>query len=400
VSETTVLVLGCSSTTPHGRDQMRRVSEQARHRGLRLLGADTQANLRAAAPELVDEIVQFDVHDPDAARVWATGRVNVDAVLTFREMCVESVAAVADELGLAGNDPAAVRTVRNKDLCREALRAAGFRQPLCTVVTDEESARRFLVETAQGPWIVKPRDAMGSTGVSLVEGPESLAAAIEKLAPDAPFIVETFVRGPEFSAEGVLLGGVPVVLALTAKSTGAGFVETGHRTPAALDDAAASAARTEVERALRTVGITRGVFHAEFWVDGNGVVLGEIHVRPGGDFIHAMVEHSRPGLELYGTLVDDLLGNASAPMPEQTAAAGAEFLLLPVGEVRDVQGWTEVCADPSVIAADLTVRPGDRIGQVRGSADRHGVLVVGGADANQVDAALLRLRNLLSVDVG
>jgi hypothetical protein len=37
---------------------------------------------------------------------------------------------------------------------------------------------------------------------------------------------------------------------------------------------------------------------------------------------------------------------------------------------------------------------------VRDSADRHGVLVVGGDTGQDVDASLRRLRDLLRIDVG
>lgn len=397
----TLLVLGCASTTPHGRDQMRRLSAQARRRGVRLTGADTPGNLRAMRPGLVDALAAFDVHSTEAARAWAAGRTEpVDAVCTFREMCVEPVAAVADKLGLAGNTPDGVRTIRTKDLCRQALRAAGFTQPTCTVASDEAAARGFCAETGPGPWIVKPRNGMGSVDVALVRTPDELSAALAPFAGGVPFIVETFVDGPEFSAEGVLLGGVPTVLALTAKTVGAGFVETGHRMPAPLDGATQALASARVEQAVRAVGITHGVFHVEFWLRGGEVVLGEIHARPGGDFLHAMVEHVRPGLELYGAMIDDLLGRPAAAAPPVRGASAAHYLVLPAGRVRAVHGWARLRADPSVLACELSVRPGDEVRPVRGSADRHGVYVVGGTDARDVDAALHRLADLLRVDVG
>ncbi|MFI9383083.1 ATP-grasp domain-containing protein [Kutzneria sp. NPDC052558] len=394
MADRTLLVLGCASVTPHGRDQMRRLSDQARRRGVHVLGADTAANLaKADLSGLVGESVAVDVHSPAAVREWAATRVDIGAVLTFREMCVESVAAAAAVLGLAGNDPDVVRTVRTKDLCREALRAQGFHQPSCAVVADLAEAEAFLART-DGPWVVKPRDGMGSVGVSLVDGVSALPAALELLPAGVPFLIETFVSGPEFSAEGLFVGGRPVVLALTAKTTGAGFVETGHRMPASVESA-----RAEVERAVTAVGLTHGVFHVEFWLDGTEIVLGEVHARPGGDFIHAMVEHVRPGLELYGALMDDLFGEPGFAAPEVRAAAGVEFLVLPEGSVLSVRGWDEVLADPAVIAADLSVRAGDVIGPVRGSADRHGVIVVGGADGPAVERTLRRLADSVSVEV-
>jgi biotin carboxylase len=274
---------------------------------------------------IVDETVAFDVHDPAAGRRWARGRTDLDAVVTVQELCVLTAAAIADELGLPGNTPDVVRGVRTKDVCRERLRSAGFAQPRVAVCETRRDAEAFMRQH-RGPWIVKPRDGFGSTGVTLVDSPADLTNALAALnnlsaSPDKfgvhhhptgprAFLIETFVHGNEFSAEGVLLGDVPHVLAITAKHTNDEFVETGHRVAPVTDPALAGAADT-VARAVTAAGVTHGAFHVEFWLTARGVVLGEVHARPGGDYIHALVEHSRAGLELYGLMIDDLLGAAA-----------------------------------------------------------------------------------------
>jgi biotin carboxylase len=407
-----VLVLGCTAATPWTRDQLVRLNEQARRRGVTLVGADTGEALAAASgeqPALVDETVAFDVHDAIAAGRWARGRSGFDAVVTVQELCVLPAAVVAAELGVPGNSPDVVRGIRTKDLCRERLRSAGFAQPRVAVCTSRADAETFM-RGHLGPWVVKPRDGFGSTGVTLVHNTAELTGALAALGNlttslgkfgvhDAggprEFLVETFVDGDEFSAEGVLLDGTPHVLAITAKHTNDEFIETGHRVAPVTDPALAAAAET-VARAVTAAGVTHGAFHVEFWLTRQGVVLGEVHARPGGDYIHALVEHSRPGLELYGLVIDDLLGRAPGPIPPQTRAAGSDFLLLPGGQVRYVTGWDEVVADADVLAADLWVRPGDEVAPVTDNLDRHGVLVATGDD---VDATLARLRGMFAVEV-
>jgi phosphoribosylaminoimidazole carboxylase (NCAIR synthetase) len=395
-----VLVLGCVAATSWTRDQLVRLSTQGRRRGVTLVGADT-----APTPsELWNETVAFDVHDPVAARAWARGRTDIDAVVTVQELCVEAAAAVADELGLPGNSPDVVHGIRTKDLCRERLRSAGFAQPRVALCASRDDALAF-VRAHRGPWIVKPRNGFGSTGVTLVHDEADLSGALAALgnlsasldkfgvhhtAGPRQFLIETFVDGEEFSAEGVLLGGVPHLLAITAKRTNDAFIETGHRVAPVTDPALVAAGDT-VTRAVTAAGVTHGAFHVEFWVTARGVVLGEVHARPGGDYIHALVEHSRPGLELYGLMIDDVLGRTPAPIPPQTGAAGTEFLLLPPGRLRAVHGWPDA---RDVLAADLWVRPGDEIGVVTDSLDRHGVLVAAGDDA-----VLAGLRGRVTADV-
>ncbi|MBT2385306.1 ATP-grasp domain-containing protein [Streptomyces sp. ISL-11] len=412
MSNGTLLVMGNTAATPWARDQLRRLSEQTRRRGVRLLGADTADNLRRATARdlaLVDDALVLDVHDGEACRAWAAAtRPPVDAVVTIRELAVHSTALIAAELKLAGNDPEAVLRIRNKDLCRQRLREAGFPQPLTALCRDAGEAGRFMRGTGPGPWIVKPRDGLAGIGVSLVDGPGQLPAALEAFASPPPalgplppspyFLIETFVDGEEYSAEGVMTGGVPHVLALTRKGTGPGFVETSQRVPAGLGEPLADEARTAVARALTTVGVTHGIFHVEFWLTASGIVLGELHDRGGGDYIHALVEHTRPGLEFYGTLVDDLLGRVPPPVPAATGSARAEFLLAPPGRLRAVRGWPELVRHPAVVAAHLQVAPGDVIGRARDSYSRSGVLVVGADTPDGADALATALASRIIFD--
>jgi hypothetical protein len=314
-------------------------------------------------------------------------------------MCVEPVAAISQELGVAGNDPAAVHVIRRKDLARERLREVGLPQPRTLLTADPQGAAKFMARTGPGPWIVKPRAGVASEGVSLVRDAHEIPAALERLEAGVPFLIETFVCGQECSAEGICVGGVPRVLATTEKFRTPRFVSTGHRVPAGLDDPTEREAKAAVERALVAIGITRGIFHVEFWVTATGIVLGELHVRPGGDFIPALTEHSRPGLELYGTLMDDLLGNGVGTLPGLEAAAGVEYLFLQPGRVRSVKGWSTIPRDQSVIAAYLDVHPGDHVRPVRSYADRHGVVAVMASSRNDVEAALARLMQAFHVDI-
>jgi biotin carboxylase len=282
-----------------------------------------------------------------------------------------------------------IHRIRTKDACRRALAAAGFPQPAVRLCADAREAEAFL-RTSAGPWIVKPRDAMGSVGVSLVRGLTGLPAALDLLPDTRPFLVEQYVDGPEFSVEGAFLDGEPAILAVTAKEKVAPphFVEIGHVMPAPLP----APVREEVERcvggALRTLGLRTGGFHVEVWLTPDGVVLGEVHGRFGGDWIHRMLEHIVPGLDLFGLLCDDMLPGAHPRRPAPTPlvpvrGAAVRFLTPPPGKLVAVEGWERILAHPDVLHAELTVREGDVIRPVRRSGDRAGHLLVGAADAER-----------------
>jgi biotin carboxylase len=386
-----------------------RCAKQAREHGLRVWLTDTAENL-AREPHIValaERVTELPYQDVDACVAWARTYAQTEpmaGVYAFRELAVESVAAVAQTLGLPGNTVEVVRRVRNKFACRQWLREHGIRQPQAALCSDLPQALQFVRSTPPGPWVVKPLASLGSVGVSLVTSPAELQEALSYLtrsegelaaslakqgiardaAEEQTFLIECFQRGEEYSAEGLFVYGTPYVLALTAKTTTGGphFVETGHVMPADLPAEEERAAKETVAAALRVLGVTWGIFHIEFWMDEGQAVLGEVHVRTGGDFIHYMTEHVI-GVDFYGSLFDQLLHKPLDPAAWRPQRGAAMRYVTPSpGRVRAITGWDEVSADPACLVAVLSVREGDLIPPLRSYLDRSSFLVTTGASAH------------------
>jgi biotin carboxylase len=396
VTPKSLLFWGGSAPIDLGRDVGTRLLRQA---ATREVGTEVTVEF-PDTPELAalaGALHRVEVEDPAAAVAWARGR-RFDLVLGVREQVQIALAEVAQAVGAPGNPPAAVRTVRDKDRCRHALREAGLPQPEFRLCADLAEAQQFLRDTT-GPWIVKPRDASGSLGVRKVCEPGELAAAVAALPGHAAFVVEQFVEGPEYSVEGVFLRGEPRVLAVTEKKLmpPPHFVEAGHVLPADLPSGLREEFEQAVTTALKALGLRFGIFHVELWSTADGPVLGEVHVRNGGDWIHLMLEYTIPGLELFGLVMDDALGvDTDSYVLTPSRAAAIRFLAPPPGRVSRVSGWDEVMSHPAVLRADLTVRQGDVVGDVRESYDRGGYIVVGAESSAQaaelVDLLASRVR--------
>ncbi|MGP4090866.1 hypothetical protein, partial [Streptomyces sp. KR55] len=79
----TVLVVGSTTPSPHGQDQLTRLAAQARARGLRLVGADTARALEAGVWRMpADVTLPLEYADPDACREFAAAHPGVAAVVT------------------------------------------------------------------------------------------------------------------------------------------------------------------------------------------------------------------------------------------------------------------------------------------------------------------------------
>jgi biotin carboxylase len=377
-----------------------RCIQQARSRGWKVWLTDTPDNL-AHAPDVVavaDQVTPLPYEAVEDCVTWATEQAQTEpfvGVFGFREYSVESVAAVSRALGLPGNPPEIVRSVRHKPSCRQLLRERGFRQPLGQLCTDLDTARGFAAAHPPGPWIVKPPAAMSSQGVSLVRDAADWQYALANLGDrgNSPFLVECFQSGEEFSAEGLFVYGQPYVLTLTAKiTTGAPhFIELGHTMPADLDAATTRIVTETVTSALRSLSLTWGIFHVEFWLEDKQPVLGEVHVRPGGDCINLMTELVT-GIELYGAVFDQFVRRPLEPSIWQPHCGAAIRYLTPTpGLVSAIEGWDKVLDDPDCRLAQLPLQLGDRIAPVRTSQDRPGFILTVGKTAHQATETAERL---------
>jgi biotin carboxylase len=379
-----LLLIGGANPLPSSVDIVGLALTQAKARGIHT--HVTHRGEMLAQTEWVNKLAdQVSAVDPDNAEEtvrWAASRLaeggRFDVVLGLRDTVQDSTARSAAAAGAPGNPPEAVRRVQNKDACRTALAAAGFPQPAVRLCTTAAEALAFLGEST-GPWVVKPRDGGGSIGVRKVTGRNDLASALNELPDRNLFLVEEFVEGREFSVEGVFLDSKPKVLAVTAKETlpPPHFVEVGHVIPAELSEKHRADIEQHVTRALTALDLRFGVFHVELWLTADGIVLGEVHPRPGGDWLHRLMSYAIPGLDLFGLIYDDVLGRPAKNALLPTRAAAVRFLAPPPGRITAVHGWEGVITQPGVLHAELTAGPGTIIPPMRQSGNRAGFVVVG-----------------------
>jgi len=402
---TTILALGAAGSTGHVGDWSRRLVQEADTRGHRLIVVDRPENLlgSAVASNPRHHAVAADFAHADAVRAAVAHLGAPDAVIGFREYSLVAAARLAEEAGVPWNGLAQVVASRAKDTTRETLRSAGLPQPgVCSFGT--AGAAREYLRAATLPSIVKPQDAFGSQGVRLVRDDTEIDAAISTAFDfSANILVEDYVVGAEFSVEGIILGGSPHMLDITRKQTTAPpvFVELGHFQPSGLPQEDEDAIHDTVERAVRAVGLSHSLFHVEVWVTAaHEVVCGEVHARLGGDWIHTLIAHRRPGIELFGAVLDDVLGDVPQVPPRMPGRAAAV-----VGIVSPHAGTVARIhrANPLdhgvVLAEDWSVHVGDVVAGPDDSFGRAGLIVVGADDEPHLDRMVRQVRTEVRVDV-
>lgn len=228
------------------------------------------------------------------------------------DFAAPTVSYVARELGLTCNPEITGEIARNKYKMRCAFKEAGLFTP---VFFDADSS--FNVDEYKGidfPVIVKPTDRWSSKGVTRVDCIEELKKAVDYAISESfnnKAIIESFMEGPEFSAECICFSGDRRILAITQKETTGypHYIETGHFQPANITEEQYETINDTVIRALEALKIENGAAHAEFRIlDSGEIGIIEIGARMGGDCIGTDLTPISTGMDYIKMVIDVACG--------------------------------------------------------------------------------------------
>ncbi|MEU4485457.1 ATP-grasp domain-containing protein [Streptomyces purpurascens] len=362
--------------------------------GLRVVVATADSGdrrLSDAVRAAADSVLTVETNDQAAleAAVLELHRAEpFEAVLPGSDIYVTATARVAAALDLPGLPVATVDRVRDKSVMRAAVAEAGLRTPrFAQATTDAEL--RAAAERVGFPCVLKPVACSGSIHVSRADDLDQLTDAFQRLVTDPEpdmgklhehrVLVEEYVQGPEFSADGyVLESGEVTVVALSRTLLGPepDFVELGHLTPALVDDATLKNVEAYVGDVVRAVGITSGPFHCELRLSADGPVLIEIGARLPGDRIVELLRLvtgvSLPRVAVATALGVGLEAVGAFARPQAESAGIRFFSAAGRSSYRELTGWPELESLPEVTETAVYFAPGETIPGVEDCRSRLG----------------------------
>lgn len=325
-------------------------------------GENPQPNQPGLAGRLALDI--FDAPDAALNALQAWVRENpLDGIMTSREEAVIWTAEAAKRLGLAGLPPTAARATRDKAETRRRLQAAGCNVPRFLDYRGPEQDPELA--TFDYPYVVKPKSAFGSAGVTLVtnDAERDLAiaqisamshASYNRFAPvdgDKGVLIEGFIDGAEYAAECFAVDGRQHVVSLGYKGDPRGpyFEETVYLAPAQLCPDLFSTLVEEARRGMAALGLVNGPGHCEMRLaaDGTPYIL-EIGARVGGSGSCHFVVQESTGFDFFGAQIRQSLGERLEGVPHSPQPIGfASNYIVPLsgsGRLCRVDGLEEAAA--------------------------------------------------------
>lgn len=383
--------------------------EAALRHGLRPIVLSFQQQDRTVPAGVLDNdaVLLHEVDTNDRAAVIAAvdklaADCDISGVVPGFEYFVPVAAEVAARLGLPGLAPEVAERVRDKRLMRQALAAAGLDIPQFRVAGTRAGVEA-AAEAIGYPVVIKPPGAAGSVHVSRVEDAEQLRAAYDSLCAETDLdlgndlgqevLIESYLDGPEYSAEGYVVAGVPTVVSITEKLLSAppNFVELGHTVPADLPAPRLGELSDWAATVVEALGVDNALFHLEFRVCGGTPFVIELGARMPGDQITRLVALST-GVSLADVLVDIATGARSSGGRgldvDFERTAGIRFFRDPGLDVLTrVPTTAELLTAPHVESAGLTAAVGDRPNNHSDFRSRLGWVVLAASDRPALEDA-------------
>ena len=310
---------------------------------------------------------------------------QVDGVIhPCSEVAMNVMGRINDELHLCGISKEIAIRATNKHLMREAFEKYGAPSPKSILTKDEEDAWCIFREEFDTNSILKPSRNSGSRGIAKVEKGISkdefvllYRRALDE-SRDHQVLIEQFIEGPEFSVEVIVWKGEPHVLAVTDKKTTEApyFVELGHNQPSVYPEEIQQKLKDGAVAGCKALGLTNCAAHCELKIQNGEAYLMEIGARMGGDFISTELTHLSSGIDMVAATINVVLGVEPnlKPVEEKHGVAIRYFTPKP-GKVVSIEN-TKALNRADVYDAEIYVKSGDMVHEVKSSLDRSGHVIV------------------------
>lgn len=316
-------------------------------------------------------------------------RKGIDGILTTSDYPVNIVATIAKELGLSAMDTKTAEICTNKYLQRNLFFRSGINTPFFKLCRHKEE----LKDLKDFPYIVKPIDSSASRGVFKVNNHRELDDAFLQaltFSRSAKVLVESFIEGREFSVETFTQDYHTNIIALTEKLVigeeyGA-FVEDTHIQPANLTEAESAIICSEVQKAIKVIGLNNSPSHTEIKLNAQGAHIIEIACRLGGDYITSDLVPLSTGIDMLGNLLKISLGEKIDMTPHWHKCSCVQFL--------NTYNYQR-CADfidsgsPAIVRFEKKIYT-DKI--IKNSLDRLGYIILQAESRQEMNKILKRIK--------
>ncbi len=358
--------------------------------------------------DIADKVCYVNVFDKDA--VLAVVRENdIDAVISDQnDTMMPTVAYVAENLGLPGNDSRIVNSYCNKNIFRDNCDIVGIPVPKHCAVTGETIPDEVI---ALGfPLMIKPADSQSSLGVTKVNNVEEYDEAIRealKISKTNSAIVEEFFVGQELVAEGFIYKGKYYNLGFADRKyfdLKDIFIPSQTIFPSVVPTDVLEEIASYESKMAEYVKPEFAIVHSEYLYNPeNGQIrVVESALRGGGVYISSHLIPLYSSIDINEVLLDCACGipvDIERIMFSKNPHASAYICFyLSSGVVQSITGTEELKGMPYIHKMDISdVCIGMNTPPLTHKGQRLGPIIVSGESRDDIDNKIVQIQNTLQI---
>ena len=357
-----------------------------------------------------DEYVNVSIIDKEAVLKVAQEK-QIDGIMSFGvDPGVVSASYVQNKMGLPSFGPfESVEILQNKDKFRAFLTKNGFNVPQAKGFDSIDAA---MNEIYWYPWpvIVKPTDAAGSKGVTRVDRPEDLKAALEyamEHSISGHIIVEEFIEkaGCSSDTDSMSIDGKLVFTSFCAQrfddNATNPYTPAAYSWPSTFTKEQEDYLKSEIQRLITLLGLKTVVYNIETRIGTNGKpYIMELTPRGGGNRLCEMLRYAT-GVDMITAITRAIVGDPIIEPIEQKPYNGHWAEIILHADNSGIFDHLEICKElpAEVVEEDLWVKQGDHVESFEGANNAIGTLVLKFQTAVELEYAITHQREWLKVVV-
>lgn len=230
------------------------------------------------------------------------------------------------------------------------------------VAGDDIDNAKAILQHLGVPLVIKERQESGGRGIRLIDSEQDLFRYSGRRK-----IIEKFVSAPEASVESFINNGEIQFESVTF------YHKKKHinLVPGGLEPDVQQALLALNREVISALKIRWGITHMEGYLNEDGILFGEIALRPPGGYIMELIS-SAYDYSPWEALVHMEL-DLPFDFPASYSSHAAVYIIHPGGGTVDcINNWDAIKELPSVYRAKLKVKPGDVIGERTGVGEDAG----------------------------
>ena len=359
------------------------VIEAAHRHGIHVITVDYLPD--NIAHKYSDEYHNVSIIDKEAVLALAQ-ELQIDGIMSFAvDPGVVSAAYVAEQMDLPFQcSYEAACILQNKSRFRKFLADNGFNVPTARGYCENDDALKDI-GYFNWPVIVKPVDSAGSKGVTRVDDPADLPAAIAHAldcSPSRHFIIEDFLEkaGPSMGDECFVVDGKLLYNAFYDQffdnEAVNPYAPSGEFWPSAMSQEHEQEFKRDLQRLFDLLHITTGMFNVECRVctDGKAYLM-EVSPRAGGNRLAEILNYAAD----VDIIDAEVCASVGLPLPDVHEPNYNGYYAINVLHSERDGMFKQLSIDPDferehLVERDLWVKPGDKVAAFTGANQSLGTI--------------------------